>query len=105
MRAAEVDQRVGGVAQGIRDTRLAAELDALDPRRIVLARVLLVEAAVVDRAGEPLDGERAPPQLGQHQVGDVLVVGDDVALADTVRRVDEPLDVAERDTHGTVEPT
>ena len=70
---------------------------APDPLRDRLAGVLLVEAVLVDAAGEPLQHQRPVGEVAQQRRGDGVVVGREVALGDPVGGEQDSVGVGDLD--------
>ncbi len=65
--------------------------------RVLRRHALLVEELAVDAVREPLHVERPPAQVGQRALGDVEVVGDQVALRQPRLREEHLVRVRDRD--------
>src|SRR6202012_3009055 len=81
----QVDQGGGLVADHVAEgPALLLDLDAGDPVREVLARVLLEDPLLGDAVRVPGHGDRPVLQVRQHGVGDLGVELDQLALGDAV---------------------
>src|SRR6266542_2455376 len=84
----QVGERVGVVAARVLDAAAALARDRGAPHPVgeVLRRLLLEEALAVDPLREALQAQRPVLDVGEHGVGHLPVVADQVALGDAVAR-------------------